>query len=70
MTGNTKQEPGLHHVCVYAADIDTGLRFYTKGLGFVVRHEWSKVIGTECYKFKLVAVKSIRLINCAVRLEP
>lgn len=31
---------GIHHVCVYAADIDASIRFYEHGLGFIRSYSW------------------------------
>jgi len=51
MADISKHGSGLHHVCVYAADIDATLRFYTSGLGFIIRHEWNKAIGQDGITF-------------------
>lgn len=48
---NPKHLPGLHHVCVYAANIDATLRFYIEGLGFVIRHDWGEAIGENGVTF-------------------
>lgn len=46
---NTQQPistPLLHHVALFAMDVDATLRFYIEGLGFTRRYEWNEAKAT------------------------
>ncbi|MEM9622002.1 MAG: VOC family protein [Pseudomonadota bacterium] len=44
---STKEQPTLHHVCLFVPDIAASVEFYTSGLDLTVREEFDDIIGVR-----------------------
>ena len=39
------RKPTLHHVCLFVSDLEASTKFYTSGLGLVVRKQFDDIVG-------------------------